>query len=66
MKKMAVIGGGPGGLYAAKEAAALGLSVTVFEKSKIGDNFFCAEGFVDILKLLGQPAAGVCFPLMKS
>lgn len=63
MKKMAVIGGGPGGLYAAKEAAALGLSVTVFEKSKIGDNFFCAEGFVDILKLLGQPAAGVCFPI---
>jgi len=62
-KKVAVIGAGPGGLYAAKEAAALGLSVTVFEKGKIGENIFCAEGFVDVLKLLPPPSTGMLFPV---
>lgn len=62
-KKLAVIGAGPGGLFAAKEAATLGLSVTVFEKGKIGENIACAEGFVDLLKLLPQPVAGICFPV---
>lgn len=62
-KKVAVIGAGPGGLFAAKEAASLGLSVTVFEKGKVGENIFCAEGFVDVLKLLPPPAAGMLFPI---
>lgn len=62
-KKLAIIGAGPGGLFAAKEAAQLGLSVTVFEKGQIGEHIFCAEGFVDVLKLLPPPAKGVCFPI---
>jgi digeranylgeranylglycerophospholipid reductase len=62
-KKVAIIGAGPGGLFAAKEAAALGLTVTVFEKAKIGERIFCAEGFVDVLKLLPPPAAGMLFPV---
>ena len=64
-QKVAVIGAGPGGLYAAKTAAALGMRVTVFEKKRIGEQIFCAEGFVDILKLLTPPAAGVCFPVKE-
>ena len=39
-KKLAVIGAGPGGLFAAKEAAALGFSVTVLKKEKSGSKFF--------------------------
>lgn len=64
-KKLAVIGAGPGGLFAAKEAAELGMSVTVFEKGKVGEQIFCAEGFVDVLKLLPQPVAGVSFPIHR-
>lgn len=62
-KKLAVIGAGPGGLLAAKEAAALGLSVTVFEKGKIGERIYCAEGFVDVLKILPPPETGMLFPV---
>ncbi|NLP36485.1 MAG: NAD(P)/FAD-dependent oxidoreductase [Firmicutes bacterium] len=62
-KKLAVIGAGPGGLFAAKEAAALGFSVTVFEKRKVGEQIFCAEGFVDVLKLLPPPVTGMLFPV---
>ncbi len=39
-KKVAVIGGGPGGLYAAYAAALLGHDVTLFEKTEnLGGNF---------------------------
>ena len=62
-KKVAVIGAGPGGLYAAKEAAGLGLNVTLFDKGKIGENIVCAEGFFDLLKILPPPVAGICFPV---
>ncbi len=58
-QSLAVIGAGPGGLYAAREAASLGLSVTVFEKNTVGEKINCAEGFFDPLKLLAPPAQGV-------
>jgi len=61
MAKVLVIGGGPGGLFAAAEAAGKGLDVTLMEKGKIGENIRCAEGFFDVLKLLGKPSAGVRF-----
>ncbi|NLN07453.1 MAG: NAD(P)/FAD-dependent oxidoreductase [Firmicutes bacterium] len=64
-QKVAVVGAGPGGLYAAKTAAALGMQVTVFEKKRVGEQIFCAEGFVDILKLLAPPTAGVRFPVKE-
>lgn len=56
---LAVIGAGPGGLYAAREAARLGIPVTVFEKNTVGEKLNCAEGFFDPLKLLAPPAQGV-------
>jgi digeranylgeranylglycerophospholipid reductase len=59
--RVLVIGGGPGGLYAAAEAAKRGFDVTLMEKGKIGENIRCAEGFFDVLKRLGKPCAGVRF-----
>ncbi|HHW04053.1 MAG TPA: NAD(P)/FAD-dependent oxidoreductase [Thermoanaerobacterales bacterium] len=61
MAKVLVIGGGPGGLFAAAEAAGRGFDVTLMEKGKIGEDIRCAEGFFDVLKLLGKPCAGVRF-----
>ncbi len=58
---VAVIGAGPAGLYAAREAARLGLNVTVFEKYGVGDKISCGEGFFDLLNLLGAPSYGVRF-----
>ena len=57
--KVAIIGAGPGGLSAAREAASLGLSVTIFEKASVGERISCAEGFFDLLKLLEHPIAGI-------
>jgi digeranylgeranylglycerophospholipid reductase len=61
MAKVLVIGGGPGGLFAAAGAAEKGNDATLMEKGKIGENIRCAEGFFDVLKLLGKPCAGVRF-----
>jgi digeranylgeranylglycerophospholipid reductase len=56
---LAVIGAGPGGLYAAREAVRLGLRVTVFERNNVGEKISCAEGFFDPLNLLASPDQGV-------
>ncbi|MDI3481723.1 MAG: digeranylgeranylglycerophospholipid reductase [Tepidanaerobacteraceae bacterium] len=61
MGKVLVIGGGPAGLFAAEEAVKKGFDVTLMEKGRIGENIRCAEGFFDVLKLLGKPCAGVRF-----
>lgn len=63
--KVAVIGAGPGGLSAAREACVQGMDVTLFEKGAIGENIACAEGFFDLLKLLEPPTAGICFPVRE-
>lgn len=60
MTTLAIIGAGPGGLYAAREAAALGLKVSVFEKHRVGERINCAEGFFDLLQLLDPPAHETC------
>lgn len=64
-KPIAIIGGGPSGLYAAIRAGELGLSVVLFEKGKIGYGIKCAEGFIDTLGILGRPEAGVLFKVEK-
>jgi digeranylgeranylglycerophospholipid reductase len=66
VKNLAIIGAGPGGLFAAKEATLRGLSVTVFNKGRVGEGFSCAEGFFDVLKLLDPPVAGVCFKVQEA
>jgi len=60
-KRIAIIGGGPGGLSAAIKAAESGLKVHLFEKGEIGSGIKCAEGFIDTLGVLKKPAAGVLF-----
>ncbi|ACB85346.1 FAD dependent oxidoreductase [Natranaerobius thermophilus JW/NM-WN-LF] len=58
---MAVLGGGPAGLAASIQGAQQGLSVTLFEKNKVGENIKCAEGFYDSMKLFGPPSHGALF-----
>ena len=41
--KIAIIGGGPAGLYAAQTAAAGGAETTLFEKRQVGDGIVCGE-----------------------
>lgn len=61
MKKLAVIGSGPAGLFAALEGASRGLEVVLFEKNQVGNNINCGEGYFDTLKLLEKPEAGICY-----
>jgi digeranylgeranylglycerophospholipid reductase len=63
---VAIIGGGPAGLFAAMRAAELGLKVDLHEQGKIGHGIKCAEGFVDTLGILGRPEAGVLFKVEKA
>ena len=65
-RSIAVIGGGPAGLFAAMRAAELGLKVDLYEKRKIGHGIKCAEGFIDTLGILGRPEAGVLFKVEKA
>ncbi len=64
-KPIAVIGGGPAGLYAAIRGAELGLKVVLYEKGKIGCGIKCGEGFIDTLGVLGRPEEGVLFMVEK-
>lgn len=65
MTTLAVIGAGPAGLYAAREAASLGLEVTVFEKHRVGERINCAEGFFDLLHLLDPPQHESCYRIKE-
>jgi flavin-dependent dehydrogenase len=65
-KSIAMIGGGPGGLFAAIRAAELGLRVVLYEKGKIGCGIKCAKGFIDSLGILGRPEAEVLFKVERA
>jgi len=63
--RVAVIGGGPACLTAARTAAENGLAVTLFERYRIGERINCAEGFFDLLGVCGKPETGVLFQVKK-
>ncbi len=58
--KIAIIGAGPGGLYAALTAARQNIQVDLFEKRKIG------EGIIDSLGIMAQPGKGLLHPVQES
>lgn len=57
--KIAIIGGGPGGLTAALEGLKKGYEVTLFEKGFIGDDIRCGECLFDSFGLLSKPPMDV-------
>jgi len=59
--RLAIIGGGPGGLYGAIAAARQGIEVVLFEKGGIGDHIVCGECIFDSLGLMEKPQAGVLY-----
>ncbi|MGI6484773.1 MAG: NAD(P)/FAD-dependent oxidoreductase [Tepidanaerobacteraceae bacterium] len=65
MARVLVVGGGPAGLYASIKSAGSGFNTTLLERDKIGGDIRCAEGFFDVMKLLGKPKAGVRFKVDK-
>ncbi|MFO7570035.1 MAG: NAD(P)/FAD-dependent oxidoreductase [Smithellaceae bacterium] len=61
--KIAVIGGGPGGLYAALTAANYGGKVDLFEKRRIGEGIVCGECIFDSLRVIDRPGRGLLRPV---
>ncbi|MFA6075936.1 MAG: NAD(P)/FAD-dependent oxidoreductase [Negativicutes bacterium] len=56
--KIAIIGAGPAGVYAAITAATHGAEVTVFEKRCVGEGIVCGECIFDFFGTLQQPRYG--------
>ena len=61
--KLAIIGAGPGGLYAALRAVKLNIRVDLFEKRKVGDGIVCGECIFDSLGIMRKPDRGLLHPV---
>lgn len=61
--KLAIIGAGPGGLYAALAAAKQNMSVDLYEKRRVGEGICCGECMFDSLGLMPQPGEGLLHPV---
>lgn len=61
--KIAVIGAGPGGLYAALAAADRGIKVDLLEKRKVGEGIVCGECIFDSLRIMTRPGPGFLRPV---
>lgn len=57
--KIAIIGAGPGGLYAALAAARKNIAVDLFEKRKVGEGIVCGECIFDSLGIMTRPGRGL-------
>jgi len=63
--KIAVIGAGPGGLYAALEAAKRNITVDLFEKASVGEGICCGECIFDSLGVMPEPGEGLLHPVCE-
>lgn len=61
--KIAIIGAGPGGLYAALAAAKQSIQVDLFEKRKVGEGIVCGECIFDSLGIMARPGRGLLHPV---
>jgi digeranylgeranylglycerophospholipid reductase len=61
--KIAIIGAGPGGLYAALAAAKQNIRVDLFEKRKVGEGIVCGECIFDSLGIMTRPGRGLLHPV---
>jgi digeranylgeranylglycerophospholipid reductase len=61
--KIAIIGAGPGGLYAALAAARQNIQVDIFEKRKVGEGIVCGECIFDSLNIMTRPGGGLLRPV---
>jgi digeranylgeranylglycerophospholipid reductase len=61
--KIAIIGAGPGGLYAALAAARKNIGVDLFEKRKVGEGIVCGECIFDSLGIMARPGRGLLHPV---
>jgi digeranylgeranylglycerophospholipid reductase len=57
--RLAIIGAGPGGLYAALAAAKRGMRVDLFEKGRVGEGIVCGECVFDALGVMTKPGRGL-------
>jgi digeranylgeranylglycerophospholipid reductase len=57
--KIAIIGAGPGGLYAALAAARKNITVDLFEKRNVGEGIVCGECIFDSLGIMTRPGRGL-------
>ena len=61
--KLAIIGAGPGGLYAALTAARRNVRVDLFEKRGVGEGIVCGECIFDSLGIMSRPGRGLLHPV---
>lgn len=61
--KIAIIGAGPGGLYAALAAARKNIQVDLFEKRNVGEGIVCGECIFDSLAIMNKPGLGLLRPV---
>lgn len=61
--KIAIIGAGPAGLYAALAAAGRGIRTDLYEKRAVGEGIVCGECIFDSLGILSPPGRGLLHPV---
>ncbi len=61
--KVAIIGAGPGGLYAALAAAKNNIQIDLFEKRCVGEGIVCGECIFDSLGIMKKPGSGLLHPV---
>ncbi len=61
--KIAVIGAGPAGLWAALTAAGRGFRTDLYEKRTVGEGIVCGECIFDSLGVMSRPGRGLLHPV---